>query len=269
MTYKISVILPVYKADLKFEACLLSLSKQTFDNFELIVIDDSTNRENIVLELVEKYFNTRYTILVNEINIGAGASRLKGVMKASGEYIAFIDSDDCWHPSKLEIQINLMLKFNSSISAHLYSTKFNPDLYFEKTVNYYFLNHKVLYFKSVISTPTLIIKKNQLIGLNSFRRCDDLIMIISSAINSKQKILFINGIPLAFGFKPNMGHSGLTGSLFEMHKAYVNSLLYLYKNQVGNERFFIFSSILFEYFKLPLRFLLIKSTLLIKMKNLI
>lgn len=92
--YKLSVIVPVYNSEDTIDACLQSILSSTYTNFELIIIDDSSidNSLNIINEYKKRYSNIR--VISNEVNIGQGASRNKGIDLSKGEYITFVDSDD-------------------------------------------------------------------------------------------------------------------------------------------------------------------------------
>lgn len=98
----ISVIIPTYnRAAFLFEA-VDSVLKQTFSDFELIVVDDGST-DGTADSLIEKYegrFIYRY-----QPNQGVSAARNQGIQMARGQWIAFLDSDDLWLPEKLETQI--------------------------------------------------------------------------------------------------------------------------------------------------------------------
>lgn len=98
----ISVILPVYNVEKYLARCLDSLIKQTFDDFEVIAINDGAtdNSPKILKEYENKISN--FTI-VNQENKGLSEARNKGIECAKGEYIYFLDSDDAIHPQCLEI----------------------------------------------------------------------------------------------------------------------------------------------------------------------
>ena len=90
---KISIIIPVYNAESYLEECLLSISQQTFGDFEILAINDgSTDRS---LEILKKYQEKepRLQILSQE-NKGVSAARNLGLDNAQGEYISFVDADD-------------------------------------------------------------------------------------------------------------------------------------------------------------------------------
>lgn len=89
----ISVIVPIYNAELFLSACIDSILSQTFKNFELLLIDDGSQDSSLII--CEKYQqnDSRITV-IHKSNEGVTATRKLGVEKASGEYICFIDADD-------------------------------------------------------------------------------------------------------------------------------------------------------------------------------
>lgn len=97
MTYKISIIIPVFNVEFYIERCLFSLMNQSigFENLEVILVDDvSSDRTGYILEkYASKYDNVRYEIL-DENSGAAGKPRNVGIELASADYIMFIDPDD-------------------------------------------------------------------------------------------------------------------------------------------------------------------------------
>ena len=90
---KVSVIVPVYNVEKYLRKCLDSLVNQTLKDFEIILVNDgsSDNSQNIIDEYKEKYANIK---AFTKENGGMSSARNKGLEYASGEYIAFVDSDD-------------------------------------------------------------------------------------------------------------------------------------------------------------------------------
>ena len=85
-----------------------SVLEQTYKKFELIIIFDDEKKNDLnFIKLITKN-KKKIKIIINKKNIGAGAARNKGIRKAKGKYIAFIDSDDLWKPNKLEKQIEFI-----------------------------------------------------------------------------------------------------------------------------------------------------------------
>lgn len=255
---KVSVILPVYLNDWRFECCLISIRNQDLMPYEIIIVDDSADEKSAISETAKNVLGSKVKIFVNKINIGAGASRKIAINEATGEYLAFIDSDDCWLHNKLSTQIFFMKKYNSTISGHEYIQCFKPTLFVpRKNSSFKYINHRQLYFRSSIATPTLIIKKSSINDVVEFRRCDDLVMIVSAASNVSEKILFITDFPAAYGFKFATGSSGLTQSTKLMHEAFLKALFHLSKKMSISEIIIIRSAIFIEYLKYPLRNLIV------------
>lgn len=98
-----SVILPTYNRSEVIGRAIESVLGQSFDDFELIVVDDcSSDRTE---EIVQSYEDPRLEYISHELNRGGSAARNTGINNSVGEYIFFIDSDDTWHPTKLSRQI--------------------------------------------------------------------------------------------------------------------------------------------------------------------
>lgn len=111
---KISIIVPVYNAEKYLENCIESIIDQTFNDFELILIDDgSVDRSR---EICDKYrkIDKRIKTIYKE-NGGASSARNRGLDIAKGEYIAFVDSDDYIHNRMYEILYNTAINNSSDI----------------------------------------------------------------------------------------------------------------------------------------------------------
>ncbi len=103
MIPEVSIVMPVYNGEKYLKDAVDSVIRQTFENWELIIVDDcSTDRTP---EMVCCYQDKRLKYIKNQQNSGAAVSRNQGVSLAQGHWIAFLDSDDCWEPEKLEKQL--------------------------------------------------------------------------------------------------------------------------------------------------------------------
>ncbi len=99
----VSVIIPTLNRAGLIKQALDSVVTQNFKSYEVIVVDDGSTDD---LAFVEKYCGLNHVRLIRHPqNRGAGAARNTGVAAAAGRFIAFLDSDDCWHPDKLECQV--------------------------------------------------------------------------------------------------------------------------------------------------------------------
>lgn len=107
MNELVSVIMPSYNTANYVEASIESVRHQTYENWELIIVDDcSTDNTD---EKVRPFLTDgRIRYLKNEQNSGAAISRNRALREARGKWIAFLDSDDLWVPEKLEKQVAFM-----------------------------------------------------------------------------------------------------------------------------------------------------------------
>src|SRR5690349_21108150 len=100
----VSIIIPTYnRRELVCEA-IASVLAQSLKDFELIVVDDGS--EDGTAEAVREFADVRY---IWQLNRGVSAARNLGVTFSTGEWIAFLDSDDLWQPRKLEQQVKFFL----------------------------------------------------------------------------------------------------------------------------------------------------------------
>lgn len=91
----VSVIIPVYNCERTIDECIQSIKNQTYENWEVIIIDDGST--DSTLKKVTAWAKSDLRIkIVQQRNRGAGPARNKGMEKAVGEYIAFLDGDDFW-----------------------------------------------------------------------------------------------------------------------------------------------------------------------------
>ena len=107
MNNLVSIIMPSYNTGDFISETIESVLAQTYENWELIIVDDcSTDNTD---EVVEKYLtDSRIEYFKNEKNSGAAVSRNRALREAKGKWIAFLDSDDLWEPTKLQKQIQFM-----------------------------------------------------------------------------------------------------------------------------------------------------------------
>ena len=120
----VSIITPAYNAAVYIRETIQSVINQTYQNWELIVIDDCSSDETY--QIVKGYcdMDSRIRLIQNEINSRVAISRNNGLKIAKGRYVAFLDSDDIWLPNKLELQIKFMNKKQCVLSYAYYISFF-------------------------------------------------------------------------------------------------------------------------------------------------
>lgn len=107
----VSVIIPFLNAEKCFQETIESVLAQTYDNWELLLIDDgSTDKSTAIAQqyATEHPQKVLYVEHDNHQNRGASASRNVGISKSKGKYVAFLDADDVWLPQKLEQQVAIL-----------------------------------------------------------------------------------------------------------------------------------------------------------------
>jgi hypothetical protein len=111
----VTAIIPTYnRANLVSDA-IQSVLRQTYTKVEIIVVDDGSN--DSTCEILQK-FGDAITVL-QQRNAGPAAARNRGIATAQGEFVAFLDSDDIWLPTKLERQVSLLERFGESVPCCL------------------------------------------------------------------------------------------------------------------------------------------------------
>ena len=116
----VSIIMPSYNCGQFVEETIRSVQAQTYENWEIIFTDDCSTDDTIrlVSEMREK--DNRIHLYQNKCNLGAAVSRNNALREARGRWIAFLDSDDLWKPTKLEKQMRFMEENNYKFSYTCY-----------------------------------------------------------------------------------------------------------------------------------------------------
>lgn len=132
--YKVSIITATYNSRDYINDTIQSVLKQTYTNWELLIIDDASkdNTFSIINEYASNFSNIK--VFENKTNQGAAITRNKGIKEASGSFIAFLDADDLWKPQKLEKQLKFMLDHNAEVSFSSYDLMDESGSLLNKTI---------------------------------------------------------------------------------------------------------------------------------------
>ena len=104
----VSVVMPAYNSAAWLRAAVASVAAQTFQDWELVIVDDGSSDATPELARELAAGDARIRALFEPANKGAGAARNAGIAAAHGRYLAFLDSDDVWSPDKLRRQLHFM-----------------------------------------------------------------------------------------------------------------------------------------------------------------
>ena len=111
---KVSVIVPVYNVYKYLDKCLNSLVNQTLKDIEIIIVNDGSkeNEEEIINKYLDKYSNIKY---YKKENGGLSSARNYGILKSTGKFICFVDSDDYVELNTYELLYNKMISGNYDV----------------------------------------------------------------------------------------------------------------------------------------------------------
>ena len=130
----VSIIMPAYNAEAFIAESIASVQQQTYENWELLVIDDAS--KDMTLQLVEQLQKNDSRIKLHELptNQGAGFARNIGIKASRGDFISFLDADDLWKPEKLEKQLQFMQRERVQVCYSSYDLINEEDRPLDKTV---------------------------------------------------------------------------------------------------------------------------------------
>lgn len=166
--FKLSVVIPAYNCAKYIEDTIASVLKQTRSPHEIIVVNDGSTDNTA--EVVSKYPGIR---LINKINQGPSETRNRGILECTGNWVAFLDSDDIWHSEKIErIEDHVM----TNPKTDMLSTAFyigNPLRGWKKITPRRLFNpndsfFEQLYRRSFIATSSVVIRKSVLDKIGGF-----------------------------------------------------------------------------------------------------
>ena len=163
-----------------------SVVNQTYKNWELILIDDCSNDKTleILKQFIPQHPNIKF--LKNDINLGAAISRNVGIEAAQGKYIAFLDADDLWKPTKLQVQIEFMQTNNCDVCFSSYEqidevgiplnklTKALPELTYQKYLKSNYIGNLTGIYNAKnlgkITAPNLRKRQDWLVWLSAIKK---------------------------------------------------------------------------------------------------
>ncbi len=160
---KVSVIIPMYNAEKYIKQAIDSVRKQSYDNIEIICIDDASTDNS--LKIAKKKLNEQDKLIIFSKNNGVAKARNEGIEHATGRYIAFLDADDFWEQEKLEEQIHFMKEKQASFCyTGFYYLKKQKEkrVYVPAKQNYKQALKNTIILTSTVMIDTKIINKNEL-----------------------------------------------------------------------------------------------------------
>lgn len=202
MERKVSVIIPYYKNLKYIYKCVQSIYNQNYKNLEIILVYDDKNKCD--LRVIKKKFGKykNFKIFINHKNLGVSTSRNKGIHKAKGYYIAFLDADDFWKKNKLKVQISFMELNNLDLSYTAYEILKNKRKVKHSVKKKYTYNELIK--KCDIGLSTVVMRsKMSRIGLFPNLKTQEDFALWLKYTRKKSKIMGINKYLSVWRDKPN------------------------------------------------------------------
>lgn len=160
---KVSVIIPTYNRALFLHDAITSVLKQTYQDFEILVIDDCS-KDN-TQEIVSSFHDKRIRYIRHEANKGEAGSRNTGIRNSNAEYVAFLDDDDEWLPEKLKLQVDLIKNSPPEVGG-VYTSYVQVDRT-KKKILWQWIPKKRgniyhdMFIKNYVGTPSTVILKRE------------------------------------------------------------------------------------------------------------
>lgn len=235
-TASVSVVIPCFRCVQTLERAVASVAGQTVLPQEVILVDDCSGDEtrSLMGQLQGRYTPGWIRLVLLDINAGAASARNAGWDQARGDYVAFLDADDAWHPRKIELQTQFMdshpdvavsghghcqIRVVSDIGADVGSVKFE--------------NISPLYvlLKNPFVTPSFMVRrnlKNRFLPGRRFMEDHFFLMQVSAT----GQVIARTSATLAYIFKPIFGDSGLSADMLQMQRSELEN--YRLMGKVGN-----------------------------------
>ncbi|MCR5108917.1 MAG: glycosyltransferase [Lachnospiraceae bacterium] len=110
----VSIVVPVFNAERIIEDTIRSVMAQTYEDWELILVDDSSTDKS--REIITEYVSDKIILTTNDNKKGAAGARNSGISEARGQYLCFLDADDLWDPEKIKKQTEQIREKNCAFS---------------------------------------------------------------------------------------------------------------------------------------------------------
>lgn len=232
-----SVLITIYNAAQFVEETIHSVFAQSYDKWELVIVDDGSTDNSIdLIKQIKRKNSDRRIDIYQPGKLGRGAALNYGISKANFDWIAILDADDLWHPQKLEIQSKFLLKFDIvGTKAKIFNNQCPEiELISDKQIT---LNEVSLHKLIIVNSVThcsIVVKKNILKYNQNLKSQLDWDMLLDTLSNGGN--LAKISLPLTFhrihdeqSFEKKMGITYKINSVKIQWKYMIkNSLYYLF-----------------------------------------
>jgi glycosyltransferase involved in cell wall biosynthesis len=222
----VSVIIPCYNCKDYIRETVESVLRQTYKNFEIILIDDGST--DGLFEACEDFFHVNNVMYIHKENGGPASARNLGIAKSNGEFIAFLDSDDLWSPNKLEKQTAALVAGDCKLAytkrAEFLSEKGTGEHIMPNAACYSGDVFERLLLGNFITNSSVMIKREVLNDVGLFREDNDFFAIedyqLWLRIAAKYNLCFIDELLIFYRLHQNQISKSSVKTLFKLSKMY-------------------------------------------------
>lgn len=240
-----SVIIPYYKKRKYIERCINSVLAQTYQHFEIILVDDGSNDD--IAELINKKYSEKVH-LIQQQNQGVSAARNTGIVNATQDYIAFLDADDYWSPAYLNAVKNVL---DNDIDTKIVGVNYAKHKLIKEEYKQLEYSQLLNYFKEIAPKNTLftssstVIKKvffenNQ--GFNPQLKSGEDIDVWFRAVLSGGNAYYIHNTLVFYSTEDENQATKKTPDLKNRLIAHINEIYYKDGVEIYPEEFYRFLS---------------------------
>lgn len=216
----VSAIIPCYRCADTLRRAVLSVVRQTVVPFEIVLVDDASRdgTADAMSRIHEEFVRIPIRMISLPSNRGPGHARNAGWESARGQYVAFLDADDSWHPQKLALQLSVMrLNPEVALSGH-------PIPRFSDIANSRMfpgagagspISARQLLVRNWFGTSSVILRRNLTYRFHGEQRYGEDYRLWLQIVYEHHKALWLD-MDLAFRYKAPYGESGLTSHLLSM-----------------------------------------------------
>jgi glycosyltransferase involved in cell wall biosynthesis len=228
---RVSVIIPCYRCTNTIGRAVDSVLRQTRSSTEIILVEDCSTDDGATLAVLyalkAAQGDVQILIVVMERNAGPGGARNAGWAMAQGDYIAFLDADDSWHPRKLEVQLAWMqahpvARLTAGRSALLTAGQSPHDFVLPATAR--LVSGAALLRSNCFPTRTVMLRRDVKLRFDPAKRyAEDYLLWLRVVLSGMPS--YVIDLPLAYTYKAEYGASGLTANLWKMELGEIDTYL--------------------------------------------
>lgn len=233
---QVTVVIPCYQCADTIDRAVASIAKQTLPPKEVVLVEDYSNDATLekLQRLQASYPEEWIKVIALPQNEGPGTARNIGWDAATQPYVAFLDSDDAWHPQKIEIQY-LWMQAHPEVALTGHECRYvqasdnlNTNFNFETNPEIFRLVSKArLLAANQFSTPSVMLRRELLLRFQYGKRYSE-DYLLWCEICCSGLLCYRSELPLAHLFKAAYGAGGLSGDLKRMQEGQLDTYQHLY-----------------------------------------